>query len=69
MKEDERLYRPMSLCASSTAHGDSYRPYRYQHLGERQKWRDGWYDPARIADPKGWLEQRLGCAVRIAEAG
>jgi hypothetical protein len=64
----ESLYRPMSLCAPSTAHGSSYRAIRYQHLGERQKWRCGWYNPALVADPQRWLEERLGCKVRIADA-
>jgi hypothetical protein len=33
---------------------------RYQHPGERQKWRYAWCDPAVVPDPRGWLEARLG---------
>jgi Primase C terminal 2 (PriCT-2) len=32
----------------------------YQHPGERQKWRTAWCDPGVVADPRAWLETRLG---------
>jgi len=33
---------------------------RYQHPGERQKWRLAWVDPAVVPDARAWLESRLG---------
>jgi putative DNA primase/helicase len=34
--------------------------FRYQQPGARQKWRTGGFDPAVVADPRAWLEARLG---------
>jgi hypothetical protein len=67
------LYRGLSLCETSPhAHGDGAAPrllhFRYQHLGGRQKWRNGWYDPAVVPDPRAWLEARLGCELRVEYA-
>lgn len=45
----EPLYRDMTPCG-----------LRYQRPGERQKWRQGWFDPTVISDPRTWLEARLG---------
>jgi hypothetical protein len=39
--------------------GKCYR-VRYQHPGERQRWRTAWVDPAVVPDARGWLEARLG---------
>lgn len=33
---------------------------RYQHPGPRQRWRNAYYDPAIVPDPREWLESRLG---------
>lgn len=38
---------------------------RYQHKGERQKWRHAWYDPTIISDLRDWLEERLGQLARV----
>ncbi|MCW6512510.1 DEAD/DEAH box helicase [Lichenifustis flavocetrariae] len=45
----ESLYRDWAPCA-----------FQYQRLGERQKWRQGRFDPRVIPDPRQWLESRLG---------
>lgn len=39
------------------------RRFRYQHQGERQKWRAGAYDPAAVSAPRAWLEGRLSCQL------
>ena len=54
---DSILYERLYACG-----GASPRPaaFRYQHAGERQKLRRGWYLPDVVADPCAWLEARLG---------
>jgi len=44
-----------SICISRELHR-----VRYQHPGERQKWRLAWVDPAAVRDARSWLEARLG---------
>lgn len=43
--------------------GHAVQPFRYQHAGARQRWRDGAYDPELIEDPRAWLEDRLGVQI------
>jgi hypothetical protein len=33
---------------------------RYQRPGPKQKWKEAWYDPGVLKDPRGWLEARVG---------
>lgn len=40
--------------------GNGVRRFRYQRAGRNQKWRAGAFDPATLADPRAWLESRLG---------
>ena len=54
---EKLLHRDLSVCGPQDR-----RPiaFRYQHLGERQKWRQGYADPDIVPDPRAWLEARLG---------
>jgi hypothetical protein len=33
---------------------------RYQRAGPRQRWKEAWYDPGVLSDPRDWLEARVG---------
>ena len=45
----ETLYKEMTPCS-----------FRYQCPGVGQKWRNGWFDPVVIPDPRAWLEAKIG---------
>ena len=57
------LYRGMHPCGASDADRPRPAPFRYQHAGERQRWRRGWYLPDVIGEPCAWLETRLGTTL------
>jgi hypothetical protein len=44
---------------SHDSQGKCYR-VRYQHAGERQRWRVAWFDLKVVPNPRAWLEARLG---------
>jgi hypothetical protein len=33
---------------------------RYQRAGPKQRWKEAWYDPGVLSDPRDWLEARVG---------